>query len=178
MIYMLLRITFEHMKQSKFLDLLEPLRPKLFGFAFRMLRDQDAAKDALQELSMRLWTKRKELKTNKNIPAYCFRTMNNICIDELRRLQKTEASIPKSREPFYTSPDISIEHKELINHIRQAVDLLPEKQKAIIELHDFQDFNYTEIAEILDMEVNAIRVNLSRARAKIVAQFRKEEIYD
>ena len=51
------------------------------------------------------------------------------------------------------------------------------KQKEIIELHDFQEFSHQEIAEILDMEINAVRVNLSRARAKIVAQFKKEEIY-
>ena len=166
------------MNQKKFLTLLEPLEPKLFGFAFRMLRDQHKVKDAMQELNLRLWNKRKELKTNKNISAYCFKIMHNICIDEIRHEATQKRSFPRKREPFGEPPALDMERKELITRIRKAVDQLPGKQKEIIELHDFQDFSHSEIAEILNMEVNAIRVNLSRARAKIVAQFKKEEIYD
>ena len=67
--------------------------------------------------------------------------------------------------------------QELIANIRTFVDQLPGKQKVIVELHDFQDFSYEDIANMLDMEVNAVRVNLSRARARIAAKFRKEEVY-
>ena len=162
--------------------MLEPLEPKLFGFAYRMLRDGDKVKDAMQELKLRLWKKRKELDTNSNISAYCFKILNNICIDEFRydesqrevSSQKKQSEDPGAGGPL---PELDIERKELIQRIRKAVDQLPGKQKEIIELHDFQEFSHQEIAEILDMEINAVRVNLSRARAKIVAQFKKEEIY-
>lgn len=162
--------------------MLEPLEPKLFGFAYRMLRDGDKVKDAMQELILRLWNKRKELDANSNISAYCFKIMHNICIDELRNEAKLRVSsrTKQSEDPGPNSvlPELNLENKELIQKIRKVVDQLPSKQKTIIELHDFQEFSHPEIAEILDMEVNAVRVNLSRARAKIVAQFKKEEIYD
>ena len=190
------------MNQKQFLTMLEPLEPKLFGFAYRMLRNEQKVKDAMQEMYLRLWNKRKELKTNKNIPAYCFRTMHNICIDELRtnvrisesswsgaetptgRGQRSGDPGPPGNESWsdkgtnVAPPSNDLEQKELIQRIRTVVDQLPPMQKTIIELHDFQELTYPEIADVLDMEINAIRVNLSRARAKIVAQFRKEEIYD
>ena len=163
--------------------MLEPLEPKLFGFAYRMLRNGDKVNDAMQELKLRLWKKRKELDTNSNISAYCFKILHNICIDELRHNEsklKTSSQTKRSVDLGTDGalPDLDFDRKELIQRIRSAVDKLPEKQKAIIELHDFQEFSHPEIAEILNMEVNAVRVNLSRARAKIVAQFKMEEIYD
>ncbi len=171
------------MNQKKFLAMLEPLEPKLFGFAYRMLRDEHKVKDAMQELNLKLWNKRKQLNTNSNISAYCFKVMHNICIDEFRYEEsklKVSSRTKRSGDP---GPDgvlleLDIERRELVEKIRKAVDQLPGKQKAIIELHDFQELSHSEIAEILDMEVNAVRVNLSRARAKVVAQFQKEEIYD
>ena len=175
------------MKKYLFLNLLETLEPKLFGFAYRMLRDEEQVKDALQELMLRLWKKRKELKEDQNISAYCFRTLNNICIDTIRHNSRyvTQSQLPKdelersSRRksgPNGVHMSIAQEHKELINNIRKAVSKLPQKQRTIIELHDFQEFSHKEIAEMLEIEENAVRTNLSRARAKIQAQFKKEDI--
>ena len=187
------------MKQKQFLALLNPLEPKLFGFAYRMLRNEEGVKEAMQELRFRLWKKRKDLNTNKNIPAYCFRMMNNICIDTIRHNKKminssqspydemeqsswneAENSISHNRRKqghISEHPEVVLGQQELIANIRTFVDQLPGKQKVIVELHDFQDFSYDEIANMLDMEVNAVRVNLSRARARIAAKFRKEEVY-
>ncbi|MEA1876098.1 MAG: sigma-70 family RNA polymerase sigma factor [Bacteroidota bacterium] len=166
------------MNQKQFLALLEPLQAKLFGFAYRMLRNEEGAKDAMQELTYRLWKRRKKLNTNQNISAYCFQMMHNICIDEIRYNKVKELSSRQKPRPDGESPEVAQDHQELITRIRKAVDQLPEKQKVIIELHDFQEFSHKEIAEILKMEVNAVRVNLSRARSKIQAQFKKEEIYE
>lgn len=166
------------MNQKQFLALLEPLQAKLFGFAYRMLRNEEGAKDAVQELTYRLWKKRKKLNTNQNISAYCFQMMHNICIDLIRANQRTERMQGEVLSNIENRKSNIMDHQELIANIRKAVDQLPEKQKAIIELHDFQEFSHQEIAEILKMEVNAVRVNLSRARTKIQAQFKKEEIYE
>jgi RNA polymerase sigma factor (sigma-70 family) len=173
------------MRKSEFLDILEPLEPKLFGFAFRMLRQEDEVKDAMQELMLRMWKKRKQLNKNDNISAYCFKALNNICIDTLRHngrfVQENshedfEAALSSPRKRGLNEP-VSQDHTELISQIQSAVTKLPTKQRTIIELHDFQEFSHKEIAEMLDMEINAVRTNLSRARAAIKAQFRKEEIY-
>ena len=166
------------MNQKQFLALLEPLQPKLFGFAYRMLRNEEGAKDAMQELTYRLWKRRKKLNTNQNISAYCFQIMNSICIDEIRYNKVKELSSRQKAEPDRKSPEAILDNHELIANIRIAVDKLPVKQKAIIELHDFQDFSHKEISEILKIEINAVRTNLSRARAKIQSQFKKEEIYE
>ena len=100
--------------------------------------------------------------------------MHNICIDVLRSRRSEPLSSLGKQGPASENAEL----KDTISHIRTAVAKLPIKQRTIIELHDFQEFSYDEIADVLDMEVNAVRVNLSRARAKIVAQFKKEEIYE
>lgn len=159
------------MTEKQFLALLEPMQSGLFGFAFRMLRDQDDAQDALQELTYRLWKKRKQLKTNQNIRSYCFTAMNHICIDTLRK-REPETGIQESSD--HGSRITDHENGDLVQRIREAVNQLPYKQRVIIELHDFQEFTYPEISAMLNMEVNAIRTNLSRARAKLAKQFEKE----
>ncbi len=104
--------------------------------------------------------------------------MHNICIDVLRSRRSEPLSSLGKQGPASENAEHLIGLKDTISHIRTAVAKLPIKQRTIIELHDFQEFSYDEIADVLDMEVNAVRVNLSRARAKIVAQFKKEEIYE
>jgi len=167
--------------QKQFLDLLKPLQSGLFGFAYRMLQNREDAKDALQELIYRLWKKRKELKQNENIRSYCFTMMHHLCIDQLR--QRSHAgnhreTVLQNPVPEPVAQNPGYETTDLINHIRKEVHNLPYKQRVIIELHDFQEFNYAEIAKIMDMGVNAVRVNLSRARAKVALKFEKEKYHE
>ena len=183
-----LRILVTRMKKDTFFALLQPLEPKLFGYAYRMLRSEDATRDAMQELMLRMWKKRKELDKHQNISAYCYRTMHNICIDSIRHNKRYvnettldgEAHLSSRRKlgPHSSTPVYENNHQELIARIKKAISQLPEKQRIIIELHDFQELTYQEISETMNMEINAIRVNLSRARAKIQSQFKREEIYE
>jgi RNA polymerase sigma-70 factor (ECF subfamily) len=69
------------------------------------------------------------------------------------------------------------ENSDLIRQIRIAMDNLPPKQKVILELRDFQDFEYEEIAKMMDMTVNAVRVTVARSRATISEKMKKEISY-
>lgn len=162
--------------QKEFLGLLEPMKPALFGFAFRMLGNGEDAKDALQELIYRMWKKRKKLNEQKNIKSYVFTAMHHLCIDELRRRKKS-FNIDEVVDEIPAFAGMTTYVADLVEHIRQEVKRLPYKQRVIIELHDFQEFTYDEIAKMMEMEVNAVRVNLSRARARVAEKFKKEMEY-
>jgi RNA polymerase sigma-70 factor (ECF subfamily) len=69
------------------------------------------------------------------------------------------------------------ENNDLIRQIRIAMDNLPPKQKIILELRDFQDFDYEEIAKMMDMTVNAVRVTVARSRASISEKMKQEINY-
>jgi RNA polymerase sigma-70 factor (ECF subfamily) len=167
------------MHQKVFLDLVEPLKPSLFGFAWRMLRNREDARDAIQDLLVKLWDKRKTLETNGNIKTYAFTVLYHDCIDRLRKKNRfrlvTGSDLIEIRDTVQVDRDF--ENSDLIRQIREAMDKLPHKQKVILELRDFQDFDYEEIAKMLGMTVNAVRVTVARSRASISEIMKKEISY-
>ena len=166
------------MHQREFLNLTDPLKPRLFGFAYRMLREREDARDALQEVLIKLWNNRNKLEMSGNIKTYSFTVMYRECIDRLRK---------RNRFRLVTGYDLveagshdvagDFENSDLVRQIREAVALLPEKQRVILELRDFQDFDYEEIAKTLNMTVNAVRVSVARSRAAISEKMKQEISY-
>jgi RNA polymerase sigma factor (sigma-70 family) len=167
------------MHQKAFLDLIEPLKPRLFGFAYRMLRNREDAKDAMQELMMKLWNNRNSLETKGNIRTYCFTALYHDCIDRLRKQNRFRLVTGSNLIEISSNVNIDrdFENSDLIRQIREAMDNLPYKQKVILELRDFQQFDYDEIAKMMDMTVNAVRVTVARSRATISEKMKKEISY-
>lgn len=167
------------MHQKVFLDLIEPLKPRLFGFAWRMLRNREDARDAMQDLLLKLWNNRKTLETSGNIKTYAFTALYHDCIDRLRKRNRfrlvTGSDLMEIKD--HVKIDRDLENSDLIRQIRVAMDNLPPKQKVILELRDFQDFDYEEIARMMGMTVNAVRVTVARSRASITELMKKEISY-
>jgi len=167
------------MQQKAFLDLIEPLKPRMFGFAYRMLRNREDAQDALQELMMKLWNNRKTLETKGNIKTYCFTALYHDCIDRIRKRNRfrlvTGSDLIEIQGHHQVEQDF--ENTDLVRQIREAMDNLPYKQRVILELRDFQEFDYEEIAKTMNMTVNAVRVNVARSRATVSEKIKKEISY-
>lgn len=149
------------------------IRLRLWSMASRMLGNNDDANDALQDAFCQLWQRKECIKSRSEAEAMSVVTVRNRCIDSLRRQSRTSTvSIDENRE----AEDIPSEHEsssreELYNHIRMIIDsrLSPLQQK-IIKLRDIENKSYTSIAEHLDMNESAVRMQLSRAR-KIVRDY-------
>ena len=158
------------MDQDQFWQIIDPLQKSLFGFAIRMLGDRSWAEDALQDVLEKLWKMRNELSTDRNPKSLAMTMMKNKCIDLMRRNGKyTEEDAAPMRVV-----ESSYEHQDLIDQLKARMNLLPTRQKLIIELRDFQGFSYEEIAEITQMNINTLRVNLSRARKKLTEPLRND----
>jgi RNA polymerase sigma-70 factor (ECF subfamily) len=144
-----------------------------------MLRDREEAKDAIQELLLKLWKNRKTLEAKGNIKNYAFTALYHDCIDRLR--MQNRYRLVNGSELLEVRDNIQIdrdfENSDLIRQIREAMDRLPHKQKIILELRDFQDFDYEEIAAMMNMTVNAVRVTVARSRASISETMKKELSY-
>lgn len=164
------------MHQKVFLELVDPFKPGLFGFAYRMLRDKEDAKDAMQDLLMKLWNNRQQLEHSKNVRTYCFTTLYHECVDRLRKRNRlrvfADEEMPDVADQART--DQACENDDLIQQIRSAMDNLPYKQKVIMELRDFQCFDYEEIAHMMEMTVNAVRVTVARSHAAISEKMKEE----
>jgi RNA polymerase sigma-70 factor (ECF subfamily) len=167
------------MHQQAFLDLIEPLKPRLFGFAYRMLRSKEDARDAVQDLMVKLWNNRNKLKPGNTFKTYCFTVMYRDCIDRIRRQNRFKLVTGSDLLEVEGASriDLDFENSDLIRQIRSAMDTLPDKQRVILELRDFQDFDYEEIAKMMNMTVNAVRVTVARSRSAISAKMKQEISY-
>lgn len=145
----------------------------LFRFARSILRDEDEAKDAVQELSLKLWEKRDALDNVDNLHAFTMKSMRNHCLDEIRkRRNKTEPEtelISDLPEPYQV-----VEDSDMSIRIKKMIEKLPELQRTVIQLRDVEGFEIEEIAKTTGLTANAVTVNLSRARQKIRDQILNE----
>lgn len=149
------------------------LSDKLFRLAKSILQNDDAAKDAVQDLSMKLWIKSNQLDDVDNIQAFTMRSMRNLCLDTIRQTREnTEISSDLMYEGL--NPHQQVERADMVTRIKYMIENLPELQRTIIRMRDVEEMEISEIAYITNLTSNAVTVNLSRARQKIREQVLNE----
>jgi RNA polymerase sigma factor (sigma-70 family) len=156
-----------------------PLKDKLYRLAKRLLEDPEEAQDIVQEAFIKLWNRRNKLEEYRSVEALAVVMTRNLCLDKLKarrypveRLDELKAELP---EPSTESPgDLA----GLADRIREIIKTLPEQMKTIMQLRDIEGYDFEEIAEILEMKENAVRVNLSRARKKVREILVKNKLYE
>ncbi|HAF31237.1 MAG TPA: RNA polymerase subunit sigma-70 [Bacteroidales bacterium] len=157
------------MTAEAFKENILPLNRKLLGFANRFMQDFDDAKDIVQEIYIKLWNMRTELDKYNSVEALAMRMTRNLCLDKIK-LNKTiplNGSIKEESFNETDSKEKEVEIKLAVLRAKKAIDHLEEPQKTIMQLRDIEGYDYDEIAQILNMNVNTIRVSLSRARKKV-----------
>ena len=143
------------------------LKDEMYRFAKRFVMSSDEAEDVVQDLMMKFWQKKEELAIFGNIKSYAMRSVKNEC---LNRLKHHDVKMGFADFQLHRSELYQIETNNLKEHILDFIRQLPEKQKAVIHLKDVEEYDISEIAELLEIEENAVRVNLMRARQKIKEQ--------
>lgn len=157
------------MTKEEFKIVVVPLGDKLYRLAYRLLNDPDDAKDALQEVFMKLWKMKDKLDEYRSIEALATTITKNHCLDKLK-LKKTvslQAKHTYNKTNDEHNPHIKLELEEGVSEVNKLLKLLPEQQRMVLELRDIEGYSYEEIEQILEIPVNTIRVNLSRARKKM-----------
>lgn len=162
------------MDSSQFNQQILSLSDKLFRFAKSILQSVDAAQDAVQDLNMKLWEKRKTLDDVENLPAFTMRSMRNLCLDRLKK-NNADVELPLEIEYDEPSPHVQVERKDLAQQVKALIDTLPELQRTIIRMRDVEGMEISEIAYVTSCTENAVTVNLSRARQKIREKILSEQ---
>jgi RNA polymerase sigma factor (sigma-70 family) len=157
-----------------------PLKNKLYRFAFRLLGSSDEAKDAVQEVLIRVWNGREQLATIENVEAWCMRITKNLALDRLRaRQRKPTDSLDQTATVIEDrlSPHEAAEISESMQRITLLIAALPEKQRQVMHLRDIEGYSYNEICEILELDMSQVKVNLFRARNAVREKFVKINAY-
>jgi len=163
-------------EEKEYLSKIIPLQDKLYRFARRLLKNEEDAKDAVQEVIIKLWEKCNMIDSTKNIEAFAMRVTKNYCIDKLRtrhiQLVPIKGIFPTQKS---LNPDIMLEQKEQVKIVEKIIASLPAKQRAILQLRDIEGMEMQEIAKIMNMKPNNVKVNLSRARKKVKEKLEEYE---
>jgi RNA polymerase sigma factor (sigma-70 family) len=157
------------MELNDFKNKLIPISPKLLRFARRLLENQEDARDSVQDVFLKLWIMRDKLETYKSLEALAMTMTKNACIDQLRKRKtffQNEDSIV-NRTDGTENVELMMTRKEGYNSVLEMITDLPEQQRAVIHLKDVEGYSAEEVMEILDINANTLRVNLSRARTKL-----------
>ncbi|AMC10082.1 RNA polymerase subunit sigma-70 [Lutibacter profundi] len=166
------------MKQSEFLKTVMPFKDKVFRVAKRLLVSTEEAEDATQELFFKLWKNKSKLKDYKSIEAFAMTMTKNYCFDRLKSKQANNLKLIHSNyKENGTSLNRQIELNDSVSKVHELIQNLPEQQKLIIQLRDIEQYEFEEIAEMLNLKPTAIRVSLSRARKTIREQLIKQHNY-
>ena len=152
-----------------------PVSKKLLRFATHFLKDEDEARDVVQDVFLKLWQKRDSLNEIENIEAFAMRMTRNRCLDIVRANRTIAIDAETDRKMKEETVDVhgQFELSETAVQIRKLINDLPDLQRTVMQLRDIEQLEYEEIAERMDLKVNAIRVNLSRARKKVRDEFLK-----
>mgnify|MGYP000026134733 CR=1 FL=1 len=156
------------MNEKEYLKIISPFRDKIFRVAKRLLISVEEAEDATQEVLLKLWKHRKKIKDYKSPEAFAMTMTKNWCFDRLKSKQAQNLKIVHNNyEDGSQSLQKLIEVNDSLLWVEKHLETLPAKQKLIIQLRDIEQFEFNEIAKILNMTESTIRVSLSRARKLI-----------
>jgi RNA polymerase sigma-70 factor (ECF subfamily) len=146
-----------------------PMKDKLFRVACRITNDASEAEDVVQEVFIKVWDLRAEWSNYQNLQGWVMQLVKNKSIDKTRSKHRRTTSL----DGIYNmpqqgkSPEQTAVLSDAMQQIKGLMMNLPEKQRLIMELRDFDELTYQEIAEQLEIPLNHVKVNLSRARKTI-----------
>jgi len=163
------------MTQETFRNTVCILRDEMFRFAKRFVMSSDEAEDVVQDLMIKFWQKKDELEQFGNFKSYALKSVRNEC---LNRLKHHDVKLGFADMQLHRSELYSMEVNNLKEQIIGFINQLPEKQKAVIHLKDVEEYEVSEISAMLEMEENAVRVNLMRARQKVKEQISQLMSYE
>ena len=166
------------MTQAEFIDIITPFKDKVFRLAKRLLVSQEEAEDATQEILLKLWNNRTKMAEYRNVEAFAMTMTKNFCLDRLKSKHAQNLKIVHSNyQDNSASLQKQVEVRDSVDWVSKIIEELPEQQKMILQFRDIEQYEFSEIAEMLNMNETAIRVALSRARKTIREQLTKTHNY-
>lgn len=166
------------MNQSDFIKVISPFKDRVFRLAKRLLVSTEEAEDATQEVLVKLWNNKAKLETYSSVEALAMTMTKNYCLDQLKSKRATEMRIVHSN---YTDRQAGLqqqtEDRDSWQWVEKIIETLPEQQKLILQMRDIEQYEFEEIAKIMDMNETAVRVALSRARKALREELTKTHSY-
>ena len=147
---------------------------RIRGAAYRFLGSEDEARDVAQEAFLKAYRGLSGFKQEARFSSWLYQIATNLCRDRLRR-RKTRPQV--SLEALEETGPVIVEtrpgaHERLVERdraeaVRRAIEALPEEQREVVILKEYQDLTFLEIAQALDLPVSTVKTRLYRGLVQL-----------
>ena len=170
------------MKKISFRTDVLPLKNELFRLALRITLNREDAEDVVQETMIRVWNRRDQWEQIESIEAFCTTICRNLALDKTKRASNQDASLDNEGHDapdhsYSANPEEQAVQRDRVERVRRLMDMLPEKQRTCMQLRDVEGKSYKEIATLMDISEQQVKVNIFRARQTIKQEYLKQEKY-
>ena len=169
------------MKKISFRNDVLPLKNELFRLALRITLNRVEAEDVVQETMIKVWNRRDHWDELESIEAFCLTICRNIAIDKTRKAENQNQSLADEHDApdhsYSSNPEEQAMQQDRVRLVRHLIDNLPEKQRSVMQLRDIEGKSYKEIAQILAISEEQVKINIFRARQTIKQKFIETEKY-
>ncbi len=153
--------------RAAYTRLVEKWHSKIYRFAFRFFADEDEAHDITQKTFIKTYQSVNTLENPEKFSSWIYRIANNLCLDELKRAGRRkstslEAYMEQSAvlEGDVALPDADLQNKELGHILQKALLTLPDEQRTVIILKEYEGLKFREIADILEEPESTVKSRL------------------
>lgn len=154
-------------------ELVEQHRQGVLNVVYRMCGDPQLAEEAAQEAFLRAWQNIRRYNARFAFRNWVYRIALNLAIDVLRRRRETTVIEVEQITADIEGPETSLERKEQVEQVRQAVLGLPPASRAVLILREYEGMTYQAIAEALDIPIGTVMSRLSYARNQVRQSLRR-----
>lgn len=164
--------------------LVDAYQARIHGFVRRTVSSADEAEDLTQEVFIRAFQNLSKFDGRSSLRTWLFRIAHNLCIDAARKRGRSIAEVRDTDESGELidaqdnrySPESLAMNRELMDVVEDAIAGLSEKLRSVLLLHDKEELEYEEIANVLDIPIGTVKSRLFLARAavqKALEEYRK-----
>ena len=168
------------MKKVSFRNDILPMKNNLYRLALRITCNNAEAEDVVQDTLIKVWNRRERWDEIESMEAFCMTICRNLALDKIKKMGNQHDSLDdnqQDRPSALNNPYEEMNQKDRIQLVRKLVDSLPEKQRTCMQLRDFEGKSYKEVAEILQISEDQVKVNIFRARQTIKQRFKELDDY-
>ncbi len=158
--------------------------PRVLNFIFRMIAQRDTAEDLTQEVFVRVYKSVERYRPQAHISTWILTIARNLTLNELRRHQPAvsldaplmgeDSDMQRQlTDPRSVGADEELIRQEKVEAIKEAIASLPENQRTAVLLRRYEEFSYEQIAQTMNLSVEAVKSLLSRAKENLKVNLRK-----
>lgn len=155
-----------------------PLKNELYRLALRITQNPAEAEDVVQDTMVKVWNRRDRWSAIDSMEAFCLTICRNLALDRLKSKANQTENLDDSPEPMAAgNPFEQAQQRDRVGIVRGIINSLPEKQRSCMQLRDVEGRSYKEIAAVMGISEEQVKVNIFRARQTVRQRFKKLDEY-